>query len=444
MRLLYLVVGTTLTMMLVAACGAAENAGGDAPSPTATAPTTEAASTDVVHTTEEIHFVQLTPPDGPQPIMTALIAGRLEVRSRCMAVDGHTLVWPHDVRLDRDEEPPVIRDSDGEIVATVGGSATFGGGEIGSDRAFLETQLTEPLPEECGGPYWIIGDFVYPATPTPVASSAGDIELPHHTGPILSEEPVELVAGVVSADGACLRFTRSDGGEPLLAIWPQGLSLGGADNQLFLDVTGAVYGALDEPHVIAGVAAETLDAVELVDAPTCPGPYLLVSRIGDDDPLVRDAAWYAVDFGVSLTEARWRLGATDGVGLLGPLLEEQEPDTFAGLYIQHEPSYRVVVLFTENGEETLREYTEGKSFEVEFEAHQARYTLAELKDAQWEVIQFNQQANIRASSATMVMDNRVQVYVTDTAAYRAKLNAAGFELPPQVQVVEVNELDSDD
>jgi hypothetical protein len=40
-------------------------------------------------------------------------------------------------------------------------------------------------------------------------------------------------------------------------------------------------------------------------------------------------------------------------------LEQNEGGTFAGLWIQHEPAYRVRVAFNRDGEETIRPYVGG-------------------------------------------------------------------------------------
>ena len=46
----------------------------------------------------------------------------------------------------------------------------------------------------------------------------------------------------------------------------------------------------------------------------------------------------------------------DAAGILGAALEQYEAETFAGLWLQHEPEYRVVVAFTRDGEKTIRPY----------------------------------------------------------------------------------------
>ncbi len=68
---------------------------------------------------------------------------------------------------------------------------------------------------------------------------------------------------------------------------------------------------------------------------------------------------YAKDQDVPLEEAVRRLQLQESVGKLGAELEANERDTFAGLWIEHEPEYRVVAAFTRDGEETIRPYVEG-------------------------------------------------------------------------------------
>jgi len=47
----------------------------------------------------------------------------------------------------------------------------------------------------------------------------------------------------------------------------------------------------------------------------------------------------------------------DSIGAINAVLQEREADTFAGLWIQHRPDYRVVVAFTRNAAATLAKYT---------------------------------------------------------------------------------------
>ena len=46
----------------------------------------------------------------------------------------------------------------------------------------------------------------------------------------------------------------------------------------------------------------------------------------------------------------------DAISTLQKRLQIGEADTFAGLWVEHEPQYRVVVAFTHDGQETIGKY----------------------------------------------------------------------------------------
>lgn len=94
-------------------------------------------------------------------------------------------------------------------------------------------------------------------------------------------------------------------------------------------------------------------------------------------------AWYARAYCVSVEEAERRMeiqnrGAIgprtepgppppppapdDSLGLLAQTLQERESDTFAGLWIQHRPTYGVMVAFTRDAAVTLAKYTSDPLF----------------------------------------------------------------------------------
>ena len=440
--------------LLLAACGTSGDTGSSASStatsPSQTAPASPTATGPASPTADEvagIHLIAQVAPEGPREIMDALLVGVLETTDGCLTVDGNLLIWPPGTTIEAREERAIIHDRQGRVVAEVGEEVQFGGGHIGEEhRGNIEDGLEAPIPEACQGPFWIVGDFIYPSEETPTPVQVASVEFPLHAGPFLSNpELIEMLAGVLSLDGDCLRYQPSDGGESLLAVWPRGLELDTSANPPQIrDVSGQVHGWLDSPLVITGLESQNLDPVEADATPSCPGPYLLVHRVGTDDALAFDAASYAVDVGVSLTEAIWRLDNQGDYGTLQQLLVQNEAETFAGFYIQHEPDYGIVVLFTENGEETLGAYTEGKSFDVEFEVRHVRYSYAELQAAQQELIQINQAAGIRANSSINIMENQAEVYVVDRESFDEKLAAAGLTLPEAVRIIEVPSQDVDD
>jgi streptogrisin C len=169
-------------------------------------------------------------------------------------------------------------------------------------------------------------------------------------------------------------------------------------------------------------------------------PAALPPGLNEDDPLVQDARWYASDQGVGLEEAVRRLKLQDAIGELDAALTEKERATFAGLFIQHQPEFRVVARFTQGGAETIRPYVAGGPLEGIVEVQSASATLAELEVARERAADIVDGLGIQADSGTDVRDNRAELWVTDRARLEAALQAAGVQLPEEVGVVEVEEL----
>ncbi|MFC1946378.1 hypothetical protein ACFLXY_00505 [Chloroflexota bacterium] len=159
-----------------------------------------------------------------------------------------------------------------------------------------------------------------------------------------------------------------------------------------------------------------------------------------DDPEKFDQAVYAQQYGIDMDEAAWRFDIMNNAHLLGNALENDHPDVFTGFWIEHDPEFRLVASFTRNGEEILETYREKYPDLVEITViKENKYTLDELLQAQEEVNQILEELGLFCSSATMEMDNRVEIYVTDSELFYSTLEEAGVELPDCVVPVIVYE-----
>jgi hypothetical protein len=152
---------------------------------------------------------------------------------------------------------------------------------------------------------------------------------------------------------------------------------------------------------------------------------------------LRDANEYARQNEVSLGQAMQQLRYQDQIGELAQTLAADEPGTYAGLWIEHEPTYRIVGRFTQNPEETLRPYVEGLPFAGLVEARDARYTMIELEAIHAQAMTQLDKLDFGVSSSLSVQENRVEVYVSDRAWFESALRAAGIELPEGVALVTV-------
>ena len=137
---------------------------------------------------------------------------------------------------------------------------------------------------------------------------------------------------------------------------------------------------------------------------------------GVSPALAQDAQWYADQYGVSLEEA---INAADTAGRnRSPWcrdLRPREADTLAGLWIQHEPEYRVVVAFTKDGEATISKYVQDGRLAEIIEVRTAQATLQDLQKAQKDASKLVQRLGFNIASSINVFENRVEVYATDRA-----------------------------
>ena len=149
-----------------------------------------------------------------------------------------------------------------------------------------------------------------------------------------------------------------------------------------------------------------------------------------DDPAMFDAAVYAMHEGIEIDEAVYRLEIMNNAGPYGAELEENEAETLAGFWIQHEPEFGLVAAFTRDGEETLEKYREKYPELVAItEVVEMKYTLKELLEAQTEANHLLERLGLFCSSATMVKTNQVEIYVTDSELFYSTLEESGEKLP---------------
>ncbi len=149
------------------------------------------------------------------------------------------------------------------------------------------------------------------------------------------------------------------------------------------------------------------------------------------------ASEYAKDMGVSLQEAIRRLSLSHHAGDLRGKLEANESETLGGSWIQHEPEFRIVVLFTRDGEETIRPYIEGGPLEGLVDVFPADVTLAQLRTTQEEMIRLMRRAGLPANVGIDEWGNRVLLTVLDRKRLESELRQARVQLPQHVEIAEV-------
>lgn len=159
------------------------------------------------------------------------------------------------------------------------------------------------------------------------------------------------------------------------------------------------------------------------------------------DPAQRDTKTYASDYGVSVKEASRRLELQEKqIGKLNGKLEANEKDTFAGLWVEHEPEFRVFTRFTAEGSRTVRSYTKGTPLENLVETKPAEVTLEELKAAEYRASRELEVEGVNAESTIDVKENEVEAFVAKKTQINEVRRSQEIRLPKQATVIKVTGL----
>ncbi|WP_140419273.1 hypothetical protein [Sphingobium sp. Z007] len=139
---------------------------------------------------------------------------------------------------------------------------------------------------------------------------------------------------------------------------------------------------------------------------------------------------YSKSFNVPADEARRRLKAQRDVGELNAKLEQEQRDTFGGLYIEHSPTFRVVVKFTTAGSATLARYTQDPAFVAE----PAIVSFQKLVDTQASVYKLLKGLGVESASTVDVRTGRIKFVVENPAVVEQLKTAGTLSLPDFIDI----------
>jgi len=152
-----------------------------------------------------------------------------------------------------------------------------------------------------------------------------------------------------------------------------------------------------------------------------------------------EVAKYAEHYGITVDEALRRFDIQDAFAGLDTELSSKEPDTFAGLYVQHEPEFRIVALFTREGEETMEPYIpDGMAEHVEVRTVEVSYLA--LQNAQSDVSSALRGLGIPADSYIDIKENNVKFDVTDLSPVHEAVSDGSLTVPDYVVFLEIEGL----
>ncbi len=150
------------------------------------------------------------------------------------------------------------------------------------------------------------------------------------------------------------------------------------------------------------------------------------------------AEMYAEHFGVTVDEALQRLQLQNAFPDLEPEITKSEPETFGGLWLQHEPEFKVIVAFTRNGENTITKYSDYIPEEIApyIEVRTVEKSLVELLNDQEKLAQSAEAQGIKVESWLNIGDNRVEINIrtSDKNAYDIAVSEGKIVQPDKLNI----------
>ena len=129
------------------------------------------------------------------------------------------------------------------------------------------------------------------------------------------------------------------------------------------------------------------------------------------------ATHYAAEHGVSVEEAQRRLATLSDIAAVEKALADRFPNQFGGLFVVHEPNFRVVVKMTGAGEGLLQQVTQDPLYVVE-KAERPVKMMLQLQDR---IVAALVVANVGFETNVNVWTGEIEVDVIDAEGARKAL-----------------------
>lgn len=151
----------------------------------------------------------------------------------------------------------------------------------------------------------------------------------------------------------------------------------------------------------------------------------------------RNVVSYADYSNISYAEAEYQLSIQHEIGALQSVLVKDE-EHFAGLYIEHKPSYSINVLYKDKANiPELDAFIAQKSWRKFVKVHQVNLSNVELRKAQKEASEILSKLNIAHSSSGDVKNNSIKFHVLDKHFLEQELLANDLKLHEVITIIEV-------
>jgi len=163
-----------------------------------------------------------------------------------------------------------------------------------------------------------------------------------------------------------------------------------------------------------------------------------ISTLDHSDPTIYAANIYAHYYNISKTEALERFKLQNVIGKLDNDLSINEPETFAGLWIEHSP-YKVVIQCTTDGSNIIKPYLSSELSGL-IEVRIVKRSLKELQQLQLDLLKQINALGLDVSTSINVKTNQIEIRTVNIDQTESMLSFDKFSIPDYVKIIEVPSL----
>ncbi|MCB8946250.1 MAG: hypothetical protein H6658_21095 [Ardenticatenaceae bacterium] len=163
--------------------------------------------------------------------------------------------------------------------------------------------------------------------------------------------------------------------------------------------------------------------------------------LSPDESLLYDAGNYSERYNVTISEAVDRLQLQKEIGDLDAALFAASPDIYTGLWIEHSPSYKVVIRYVDlvRGADILDATVDNELVRF-IELREAKYPLSTLEANLNEAYLSLMQEGVFVNGNVNVFDNVGEIHALDEAVVNDVLQSVKLLDNPSLRIVKVDRL----
>ncbi|MFD3167027.1 S1 family peptidase [Herpetosiphon sp. NSE202] len=149
-----------------------------------------------------------------------------------------------------------------------------------------------------------------------------------------------------------------------------------------------------------------------------------------------DAETYAKDYQVSLDEAIYRLNIQEEIGILEQDLQTKNSAVFAGIWIQHQPKYSIILHLVADPNQRIATYLKAHKLYALIDIQFVKRSYNDLVATQAQIQALSKVLKQPIASSITIKENIVEVYTENKSLLISQIQTKNNNLPVDIVIKE--------